>query len=264
MNKTTDMATSKIKTLLKKIHSIVEDEESISKLETDLVKSYLRELYELTDSLGQTPVVHQAPVEAAKKSIITKEHAVSREPNVERTFVPPPPPPVVLEEPVVTVVTEEPKNSDWTKEPTKTPNGRENREIKERPPVYQNDAAEIAVAKEVPEVFSRAIETPKKYAVLFEANSTNELSDKLSRLPISDLHKALSINDRLLFVADLFHGNQAAFGETIDILNTKYSFEEAQSYMIRYLIDRFDWLAEERQERARDFIKLAERRYLDR
>jgi hypothetical protein len=262
--KTTGMANSKVKSLLKKIHSIVEDEEPISKLEADLVKSYLRELYELTDSLGPSKRVQPTTIEPIQELPNTKEKVVTSDSIPEQTYIPPTPPSVVSEEAPIAAEMESPKTTDWTTDVDKVPNGRENNARADRQQVYQNDAAEIALINEVPEVFNKEAETPKKYALLFESSSTKELSDKLSRLPVSDLRKALSINDRLLFVADLFQGNQIAFSETIDILNTKYSFDEAKSYMIRYLIDRFEWLAEEREERARDFIKLVERRYLDR
>jgi hypothetical protein len=116
----------------------------------------------------------------------------------------------------------------------------------------------------VAEVFRHETVIPEKYRLLFEANHSKDLSDKLSRAPISDLMKAFSINDRMLVVTDLYNGDHQKFQDTIDILNTKYSFDEAKSYLLRYIVDQYEWLGEEKLERAREFVKLVERRFLGR
>ena len=118
------------------------------------------------------------------------------------------------------------------------------------------------IPKEVPQVFRMEENISSRYNALFQQQSGNELSDRLSRSPIDNLQRALSINDRLLTVNQLFNGNHESFNETIDILNSKYSFSEAKSYLVRYVIDKFDWLDEEKVDQARDFIKLVERRFL--
>ncbi|NND35109.1 MAG: hypothetical protein HKN76_21160, partial [Saprospiraceae bacterium] len=77
------MANSKIKVLLKKIESIIGEEESISNLELDLVKSYLRDVYVLTDNLAP---MSQAP--ASKRQSEVKSSPVSNH-SVTEHIIPP-------------------------------------------------------------------------------------------------------------------------------------------------------------------------------
>ncbi len=259
------MAYSKIQTLISKIQSIIGDEGSISRLEKDLVKDYLRELYDLTDALPLTgmaiqtkrtaPEIEPAPMpkviattphspEASRPSTITslpvKEESESSMPDIPNPFRVP--------EPAETLVPGEPY----------LPNGK-GEHIQ---PETRSPGSEDRNTSPVPQAFLSEIPVPVKYESLFDARQAKDLSDKLSRSPVADLNRAFSINDRLLVVTDLFAGDQQKFQETIDILNSKYSFDEARSYLTRYIIDRYDWLNEEKSERAREFIKLVERRYL--
>jgi len=271
MNKTTSMADAKIKSLLKKIESIVVDEDILSSLEKDLVKGYLRDLYELVNAIpssiqeqvGARNIEKEAP-KTAEPSRPMKETAAlppileKPTPKVElpeHTFVAPTP--IMDETPVLPTkelpVTEVQQNGKYEhKEFMK----QSETEVEDIPSTTQT------FRQEIPEVMTQKEPVPKKYAVLFESGPTRELSDMLSRSPISDIQKAFSINDRLLLVADLFGGQQEKFKESVDILNAKYSFEEAKSYMTRYLIEQYNWLEEERSERAKDFIRVVERRYL--
>jgi hypothetical protein len=55
--------------------------------------------------------------------------------------------------------------------------------------------------------------------------------------PISDLLEAIGINDRFTFVGELFHGDTAAFENTINQLNESANFNDAYNYMIQH----FNW-----------------------
>jgi hypothetical protein len=50
-------------------------------------------------------------------------------------------------------------------------------------------------------------------------------------LPVTDLNRALGINDRFYFIRELFNGNEDSFRETIDRLNKAASKEEATSIL---------------------------------
>ncbi|MCB0668894.1 MAG: hypothetical protein KDC80_23885 [Saprospiraceae bacterium] len=268
------MAQSKIQNLLQKINSIVGDGESMSRLEKDLVKDYLRELYELTDAIPfqgavkdrtafspdkhpseSTPVkpVNQ-PYSEPEKSTSVSTPVISREEVNE---------PIKARDSYVPNGKKESfSHGDSTAEVKEAPRsepGTEHLTRSAEPFEKEPEPTEPVV----PEVFRKEVPVPRKYETLFEYSEAKELSDKLSRSPISDLNRAFSINDRLLIVADLFANDQQKFQETIDILNTKYSFEDAKSYLLRYIVERFSWIDEDRSERAREFIKLVERRYLN-
>ncbi|MEE4213560.1 MAG: hypothetical protein V2I34_00740, partial [Bacteroidales bacterium] len=50
-------------------------------------------------------------------------------------------------------------------------------------------------------------------------------------MPVTDLNRALGINDRFYFIRELFNGNEDSFRETIDRLNKAASKEEATSIL---------------------------------
>ena len=97
---------------------------------------------------------------------------------------------------------------------------------------------------------------------LFYIQEAKELSDKLSLSPISDLTKALGINDRLLTANDLFGGDYTFFDESFKKLNSLHSFEEAKQYLIENVVKDKDWLNPQKKEKAKRFIKFVKRRYI--
>ncbi len=92
-------------------------------------------------------------------------------------------------------------------------------------------------------------------------NNQNELSDRLSEQPISDLTKAMGINERMLTINELFDGNNQVFKDAISELNSLNSFEEAKSYISVHLIEQFGWVHPKKRKKAKVFIKLVKRRF---
>lgn len=254
------MAKSKIQHLIQKIQSIIGDEDSISKLERDLVKSYLRDLYELTEEIpitGSLRDTKSPELTSLKPEPSSQPRPIANDIEVSRENVKPLPRKEEPEEVVEPMIIQD----------SYIPNGKHENHFAQPKVEAKEDPVPQSMnysrPEPITEVFRQDVPTPPQYESLFETTKTKELSDKLSRSPISDLNRAFSINDRLLIVSDLFGNDQLKFQETIDILNSKYSFGEAKSYLLRYIVDRFNWLDEEKSERAREFIKLVERRYLD-
>ncbi|MBL4652261.1 MAG: hypothetical protein JKY53_05265 [Flavobacteriales bacterium] len=79
--------------------------------------------------------------------------------------------------------------------------------------------------------------------------------EKLQQTPISDIKSAIGINDKFLFINELFNGDSKKFGATIDLLNQCSSMEEAQQNL-----GQFAWDGE--SETTQSFIKLVSRKYL--
>jgi hypothetical protein len=98
------------------------------------------------------------------------------------------------------------------------------------------------------------------YEVLFDQKQAKELSEKLSERPITDLTKAFAINDKLLYINELFGRDNESFNETLKLLNRFESMSEAKSLLLS-VAEQYDWLDEERQEIAQSFIKTVRRRY---
>jgi hypothetical protein len=69
----------------------------------------------------------------------------------------------------------------------------------------------------------------------------------------------INLNDKLVFVKDLFNGYSLAYQEAIDTLNKLGSLEEAKNYLNENYAQLNDWAAHEATS-AR-FYELVSRRY---
>lgn len=74
--------------------------------------------------------------------------------------------------------------------------------------------------------------------------------------PISDLKKAMGINDRFFFQRELFGGSADVMNQTLEQLNDMHGINEAQNF----LLANFNWDPE--NEAVLSFMELVERRYL--
>jgi hypothetical protein len=213
-----------------------------SSIERDLMLSYLRQLYGLfleetqqkTTEMGkrddappraERPPVSPPPVEAAPPA---PQAVASSAPEpfsfeLPKREMPVSPPPVV-EVPV-------------------PPPPVERREVPPVPPRAESAGLDPALAQ------------------LFNFKKATELSERLSESPVADLNKAMSINDRLLYINELFGRDRAALDESLQLLNRFDAFEAARGFLIN-LAEQYRWGNEERIEIAQAFIKLVRRRYL--
>ena len=85
-------------------------------------------------------------------------------------------------------------------------------------------------------------------------------SEQLSIKPISDIKLAITLNDKLLYVKDLFNGYNLAYSEAIEILNRFNTFEEAQRFLKTNYVTKNNW--ESKQATADKFYALLKRRYV--
>ena len=60
-----------------------------------------------------------------------------------------------------------------------------------------------------------------------------DLSSRLHAKPITDLAKAIEINERFLYIRELFGNDAKKYEKTIQVLNNAANFNEAYNYMIR-------------------------------
>ncbi len=118
-------------------------------------------------------------------------------------------------------------------------------------PIQQNNLQEVpAVAwteKETTSVNDRLKETKV------------EISDTLSAGPIKDLKKAIGINDRFLYINDLFEGDESAFDRSVKIINGFSIWPEAEYWIRRELKKKLGW--KEDSESVQQFDQLVRRRF---
>ncbi len=77
--------------------------------------------------------------------------------------------------------------------------------------------------------------------------------------PISDLKSAITLNEKLLFVKDLFNGYSLAYSEAIEILNRFKGLEEADTFLKKNYLTKNNW--EAKPDTMKRFFDLLKRRY---
>ncbi|MCX2574687.1 hypothetical protein [Pedobacter sandarakinus] len=123
-----------------------------------------------------------------------------------------------------------------------------------------------------PPVAERPIFTPEAVPVRpvhqSSAPSLNELlaktnsgpkADEPVKAPISDLKQAINLNEKLLFIKDLFKGYNLAYSEAIDIVNKMNSFEAADSFLQSNYAAKYEWA--NKQATVDQFYELLNRRF---
>lgn len=86
-----------------------------------------------------------------------------------------------------------------------------------------------------------------------------ELASVLKETPIRDLKKAIGINDRYLFVNDLFRGDDTMYERSIKTINSFNILAEAEYWIQRELKVKLGW--NEDTEAVKHFDQLVRRRF---
>lgn len=86
-----------------------------------------------------------------------------------------------------------------------------------------------------------------------------ELSEKLSEGPVKDLKKAIGVNDRFLYINELFRGDEAMYERSIKTINGFSIFPEAEYWIRRELKTKLGW--KDSDETVRQFDQLVKRRF---
>ncbi|QNN43196.1 hypothetical protein [Pedobacter roseus] len=88
---------------------------------------------------------------------------------------------------------------------------------------------------------------------------TNSQNNEPVKAPIADLKQAISLNEKLLFIRELFNGYNLAYSEVIDIINRMNSFEAADSYLQHNYAAKNNWAS--KQATVDQFYELLNRRF---
>jgi len=264
------MEFQKSKSLLDKINALYKnissDPRNVSSIERDLMRSYIQQFYESflempTVAAAVTP--QYAPPEESKAAA---PRITLRKPE---TASPPPPPLRPQPEPPKP----EPMKVEPAPAPMPPPPPPPAEVVVERVAPPPPAAVVIEKAPPPPPVQVEEPTPPPAPAPrpsttidpdleeLFAFKSATELSEKLSELPITDIKKAMGINEMISTQKELFGGDAAAFDATVSTLNQLRNYDEAKDYLVRNVATKYNWTAKERKEKAKSFAKLVRRRY---
>ncbi len=86
-----------------------------------------------------------------------------------------------------------------------------------------------------------------------------DLGDTLTEIPIRDLRKAIGVNDRFVFINELFRGDEVAYERSIKTINSFSIFAEAEYWIQRELKVKNGWDAG--NELVTQFYQLVKRRF---
>jgi hypothetical protein len=86
-----------------------------------------------------------------------------------------------------------------------------------------------------------------------------DLGDTLTEVPIRDLRKAIGVNDRFLFINELFRGDEVAYERSIKTINSFSIFAEAEYWIQRELKVKNGWDADNAM--VAQFFQLVKRRF---
>lgn len=86
------------------------------------------------------------------------------------------------------------------------------------------------------------------------------VTDEPAGQPVSDLKHAISLNDKLLYIKDLFNGYSLSYSEAIEILNRLSSFEDAERFLTKNYVVKNNW--ESKADTVAKFYAVLRRRYM--
>ena len=86
-----------------------------------------------------------------------------------------------------------------------------------------------------------------------------EIIEILKETPVKDLRKAIGINDRFLFINELFRGDESVYERSIKTINSFNIFAEAEYWITRELKVKLGWNNE--SSTVQHFDQLVRRRF---
>ncbi len=86
------------------------------------------------------------------------------------------------------------------------------------------------------------------------------IADNLHRKPIHDLKASIGINEKFLFINQLFDGNLQDYSEAVDKLNSAGDLNAAKQFISAQVASRFNW--SDHDNHVKHFMDLVERRFI--
>jgi hypothetical protein len=89
--------------------------------------------------------------------------------------------------------------------------------------------------------------------------NVKEVAHLLTDAPVRDLRRAIGINDRFVFISELFRGDEVMYERSIKTINSFRIFPEAEYWIERELKVKLGW--DETKDVTRHFYQLVKRRF---
>lgn len=125
--------------------------------------------------------------------------------------------------------------------------------IEELKPVFEKPAPQVI------EVAKDEVLTINERIMAQLASKGSNYTEQAGVQKIDDLKQSINLNDKLLYIKDLFNGYSLAYSEAIDILNRFTSFEEADTFLKKNYVAKNNW--DSKPETTAKLYALLKRRY---
>lgn len=127
----------------------------------------------------------------------------------------------------------------------------------------------IDTSNEAPTLLQQYTQPPKELHEVISGNKESlndrlkqdkpELGHKLKETPIKDLRKAIGLNDKFLFIKELFRGDEAMYERSIKTINNFHILPEAEYWINRELTVKLGW--DDSRDVVQAFYHLVKRRF---
>ncbi|WP_133995481.1 hypothetical protein [Dinghuibacter silviterrae] len=175
----------------------------------------------------------------------------------------PPRPSYAEPEPQTRPAYTEPQSRPTYTEPQPRPATREAEPARYNPirevPTLTHQIPQEARGKELNDVMAGEASRSLNDALKEQKPEQKEVSARLTETPVKDLRKAVGINDRYLFISELFRGDETMYERSIKTINNFSIFQEAYYWMERELKLKLAW--DQNKHSTQLFYQLVRRRF---
>jgi hypothetical protein len=106
---------------------------------------------------------------------------------------------------------------------------------------------------------AKSVAKPTLNDILSGGTSTSNINTESSRIQIKDLKQAISLNDKMRYIKDLFNSYNLAYAEAIDLINKMPDFKSADEFLQRNYAVKNNWAA--KQDTVDQFYELLNQRF---
>jgi len=234
-------------------------EQNLHDVEKDLVLYRGRLLYE---------AILKLPTEAAQAPEIVVEQAKIEEPEPAEVQASPEviAAPAAMAEPELTGDADEeselPEDTQFTESPQNVPEENANPEIEiNRLTITLENVSAPANSTEQTSARIKAIQLEhfSISEVLRQSGDKDLILTHLKLKPIQDLKSGIGLNEKFLFIRELFENDHQAYADAVEALNNSTDLDQAEGYIANELLPRYGWELE--KEALLNFLHLILRRF---
>ncbi|NNE14369.1 MAG: hypothetical protein HKN51_05295 [Saprospiraceae bacterium] len=228
---------------INRLHELINTIGEASSTETDLLKAYVIDLYEAV-AMSDIEQAKDLEIAEMKKEMKRRRKAEKKlKKSVNKKYN--------IESPELVV----------SKNESSIPVVEKVEPIEHQLSKAENVVVEMAAKESTSSKANGSSVISQEIKDLFDIEEMPELSDKLANAPISDLTKAMGINEKIFTQKELFGGDQKEMDNILLAMNGLSNFDEAKSVMMKSVAVKYDWTAPSRIKKAKNFIKFVRRRY---